>query len=175
MKRHAWIAIAFIAACGKGSGSGAAADRPKLTQMPPGADGLVIGASTEAQVAAKMPGAQVDKDQSLGGSGVVAYDDHPCEYLRADKATATLWKDAGGTLRLMRWQTHGPGLCDWAAKTTSAMNGDKACIGNRRMDPGETQWCVASSDGAVRVVIDCHVDHHGANSRGDELDVGVYE
>lgn len=163
-------------ACGKGSAGGSGTgDRAKLTQMPPGADGLAIGASTEAQVVAKLPGAEASKDESLGGSGVVAYNDHRCEYLRSDKATATLWKDAGGTLRLMRWQTHGPGLCDWATKTTAAMTGDKACNGNRRMDPGETQWCATSSDGALIVAIDCHVDHHGANSRGDELDIGVYE
>lgn len=135
----------------------------------------MIGASTEAQVIAKLPGAEVSKDQSLGGEGVVEYNDHKAEYLRTATTTATLWKDAGGTLRLMKLHMHGDGLCKWAAKTIAAMKGPTYCVGNRRMDPGEAESCVASSDGALRVVVDCHDDYHGSNSKGDELEVGVMD
>ena len=164
MKRLVWIAIA-IAACGK------AGERPKLTQMPPGAETLVIGASTEAQVAAKLPGAEISKDKSLGGGDmVVEYNDHKAEYMRSGKTTATLWKDSGGTLRLMRLVMYGDGLCDWATRTATAMNAG-GCAGNRKMDPGESQWCVASSDGASTVVVDCESRVEG----GNQLDLHVFD
>jgi hypothetical protein len=165
MKRY--LVIAALAACGKSSGSG---DRPKLTQMPPGADGLVIGASTEAQVTAKLAGAEISKDRSLGGDMIVEYNEHKAVVVRLEKTTATLWKDAGGTLRLMKLEMHADGLCDWATKTATAMNAG-GCGGNRKMDPGEHQWCVASSDGALEVVIDCHTGLQG----GNQLDIHVFD
>jgi hypothetical protein len=170
MKRY--LLIAMIAACGKGgSGGGSSNDLPKLTQMPPGAEGLVIGASTEAQVTAKFPGAEISKDKSFGGGDmVVEYNEHKAEVVRLAKTTATLWKDAGGTLRLMKLEMYGDGLCDWATKTATAMKAG-ACGGNRKMDPGEHQWCVASADGALKVVLDCETGLQG----GNQLDIHVFD
>ncbi len=166
MKRM--LVIAMLAACGKSGGGGV--DRPKLTQMPPGADGLVIGASTEAQVTAKFPGAEISKDKSLGGDMVAEYNEHKAEYVRLGKTTATLWKDTGGTLRLMKLRMYADGLCAWATKTATAMNAG-GCAGNRKMDPGEHQWCVASSDGALPLVLDCETGLQG----GDQLDIYVLD
>jgi hypothetical protein len=158
--RSSWIiAMTLCAGCGK-----AGSDAPRLTPalMPPAAAGLVLGKSTEAEVLAKLPGAKVKKDKSLGGTeGVVQFNDHPIERITTDAIGATLWADAAGTLRLQRLTAFGPGHCAWLKQTIGAVPGAETCRGtNRRAgDHGhEMFYCLATEDGAQRVWVDCSRD-----------------
>src|SRR5512141_1387045 len=90
------LVLVSASACGKGGGA------PVLTAklMPPGAEGLVLGTSVEADVLPKLPGAKIDKDKSLGGSGVVMFNEHAVEVVRSDAGEITLRPDDKGTPRV---------------------------------------------------------------------------
>jgi hypothetical protein len=173
------ISILVVAACGKsggGGGGGVAAPRIDAKHMPPGAEGLVVGASTEAQVAAKLPGATVDKDKSLGGSGIVQFNDHPVETMHTDTMTATLWSD-GDALRLMRLILRGAGRCDWVKQTIATLPDAAACRNTNRKpgdSGGEMLYCLATEDGARSLWVECARDQQMVGGgKTDELTLWI--
>lgn len=173
MKRGLLVSILFVVGC---SGNGGPGSAPRLTaaMMPPGAEGLSLGVSTEAQVTAKLAGATVAKDKSMGGSGVVKLNDKPAEMLDVGHTHAALTPDASGALRLSQLELHGAGLCDWVKKTIAPMPGSQNCRGNRVTGDrnGAMFYCAATEDGVHRVTIDCN---RNTGPNGDYLELWLFE
>jgi hypothetical protein len=174
MRTSLVVALALCASCGKGGGA------PVLTAklMPPGAEKLVLGTSVEADALAVLPGATIDKDKSLGGSGVVMFNDHAVEVLHSDAGEITLRPDDKGTPRLLRVVLQGPGRCDWVKQNIASLPGAETCHGtNRRSGDhgGEMLYCLQTEAGA-RVWVECiHRTGELAKTRGDELSLWLLD
>jgi hypothetical protein len=145
--------LVVLAACGK--------DLPAFTPelMPPSASPLMMGSSTEAEVMAKIASLpenerQVVKDKSLGGTQVVAFNDHPSIHIEHPAfGEAWLW-DMGGTPKLGKLTLEGEG-CAWVVANIAKLEGSTACPGNRKTGGSEKggYWC-ASLDGHT-IHIEC--------------------
>jgi hypothetical protein len=172
------LAIALVG-CSSSGGSGGGSGAPRMTAalMPPGTEGLVLGASTEADVKAKLPGAKIEKDKSLGGDMVVQFNEHPAETLSTEGLSMTLWRDAGGTLRLTRIHAFSAGRCAWLKQAIASVPGAATCRGSNRVsgDRGhEMFYCLATADGAHPVWVECSRDTPKVGGgTADELELWI--
>ena len=176
MKLSLVLAIALVG-CNGGGSAGSGAPRMTAALMPPGTEGLVLGASTEADVKAKLPGAKVEKDKSFGGDEVVRFNDHPSEVFSTEGLSLTLWPDAAGTLRLARIHAFSAGRCAWLKQAITPVAGADRCRGSNRVsgDRGhEMFYCLATADGAHPVWVDCSRDTPKVGGgTADELELWI--
>jgi hypothetical protein len=163
--RTLMAAVALAAsACGKGGGSGgggaSAGDlipmTPALTPPPLAARGLVMGVSTEADLKAKLPGAKVSKDTSLGGDMTVQWNDAPAISIDADKVKAYL---GGSPPVLMQLEVEADGVCDWVRDKILAKHPPTFCgPSNRKTEAKFLEACIATADGKHPIALNCDVD-----------------
>jgi hypothetical protein len=132
--------LVFLAACGS--------SRPAFDDklLAPAAKGLKVGVSTLDDVTTAFPGAKVEKDKSLGGEGIVQFNDQ--------KAVAVHAAGFDGYVvdgKLAHFEMLAPGACDWLISTMDGMKGSTDCPGNRKMGKsgGEAAYCASAGDRVV--------------------------
>ena len=140
--------------------------------LPPSLARLRFG-QTEAELAPKLAGARVSRDESFGGDRVVRLDEQAAvrfalelPALGADAndviaATLSLTADDAAVLRLRALDVSGHGVCAWSKRSFPPAS---ACEpkGNRKPGPEESFYC-ASVDGGT-LELRC-----SAGPQGDEL------
>ena len=150
-------ALAVLAAGCKSS------SRPKFTPelMPPSAKPLVLGTSTETDVLAKAPGAEVHKDKSLGGDQIVEFNQHKGVYIEGGGlgGSAYLWPGNDGTPRLGMLTVKAPEGCGWIKEHIAKLDGARNCPNNRKTGESgnEMYYCLDAPDGRV-VHVECTHD-----------------
>lgn len=137
---------------------------PKFTPalMPPSASPLVLGASTEADVIAKLGPAkpatpegrvrEIKKDKSLGGEGTVAFNDHPSVYIEEPGVGGFyLWSEGGGAPVLGQFEIKAPEGCAWLQEHVGKLDGARKCPGNRKtgVTAQSGYVCMQLDDGRV--------------------------
>jgi hypothetical protein len=150
------LALFAIAGCGKyGKGPPMTGD---LVPPPVARLGLVLGASTEEEVVAKIPGADVSRDQSLGGGVVVKLNDAPAVHATAGGLEAWL---TGTPPRLVRLSVQEDGVCDWVKAEIMSRDPPRSCRpSNRGTEARTLEACLATAGGAplaLRCELDCLV------------------
>ena len=143
--------------------TGCKSSRPKFTPelMPPSAKPLVLGTSTETDVLAKAPGAEVHKDKSLGGDQIVEFNDHKAVYIEGGGlgGSAYLWPGKDGTPRLGMLTMKAPEGCSWIKEHIAKLDGARNCPNNRKTGESgnEMYYCLDAPDGRV-VHVECTHD-----------------
>jgi hypothetical protein len=131
--------------------------------MPPGAEQIVLGTSTEADALAAYPGGKWHRDTSFGGEGAVELDGDPVEYLRSDKGEVYLRRDNASTPRVFRVMLKGPGRCDWVKQHIAPLPGSLGCNpADTKRKPGEDEmgrlfYCFHDTQ-QRRVWVECSFD-----------------
>jgi hypothetical protein len=148
--KHLVLAALVVTGC-KGS------SRPKLTAelLPPGAHGLMLGTSVEADVMAKTTSPEVQKDRSFGGEGVVMFNDHKLISISDATGTYELWTMGDGAPKLGRMSLRGDG-CAWVTDHIAKLDGSRECPGNRKtgMSGSVGYFCLTADNGHV-VHVEC--------------------
>lgn len=147
--RNMVLLVVVLAACG----SSRPAYDDKL--VAPAVKGLKVGVSTLDDVTKAFPDAKVEKDKSLGGEGVVSYNDH--------KAISVSATGFGGYIvdgKLYQFSMKAPGVCQWLVSNVGEMKGSSNCPGNRKVGTSKDRtmgtYCASAGD---RVVwIECSGD-----------------
>lgn len=135
------VLVLLLAAC---HGSSRPAFDDKL--VAPQVKGLRVGVSTLEDVTKAYPGAEVSKDASLGGQGVVEFNGQKAVAAHAAGFDAFVVDG-----KLAHFVTVAPGACDWLIQTMDGMKGSTNCPGNRKMGKsgGEAAYCASAGDRVV--------------------------
>jgi len=147
--RNMGLLVVVLAACGS--------SRPAYDDkvVAPAVKGLEVGVSTLDDVTKLFPDAKVTKDKSLGGEGVVSYNDH-----KAISVNATGFDGYVIDGKLAQFEMKAPGSCEWLVSTVGAMKGSTSCPGNRKMgaskDHTSGSYCASAGDKVIW--IDCRGD-----------------
>jgi hypothetical protein len=140
--RNMGLLVVMLAGCG----SSRPAYDDKLVS--PAVKGLKVGVATLDDVTKAFPDAKVEKDKSLGGEGVVEFNDHKAIAVHAPGFDSYV---VGG--KLAHFEMVAPGACDWLIKTMDGMKGSTACPGNRKMGKdragNEAAYCASAGDRVV--------------------------
>lgn len=143
MKRLAFLVVVVVAGC-KGSSPPAFTDALVAPQV----KGLKVGASTLDDVTKLYPQAEVKKDKSLGGDGIVQFNDQKAIYVHGSGFEAYVIDGKLGHFTMVA-----PGVCGWLIQTMDKMAGSTACPGNRKMgstkDQQNASYCASAGDRTV--------------------------
>jgi hypothetical protein len=123
----------------------------------PQANGLKVGTSTLDDVLKVYPQTEVKKDKSLGGDGIVAFNDEKGIYVHGGGFEGYV---IGG--KLTHFELAASGACSWLIQTMDSMKGSTDCPGNRKMGAvkggGGASYCASAGDRTVW--IDCGKGDH---------------
>jgi hypothetical protein len=156
--KHLLLVALVSIGCGKSS------SLPKLTPalMPPSASPLVLGASTEADLIAKLGPAkpatpegrerEISRDKQFGGEGQVQFNEHASIRINEPGVGEFyLWADGGRTPVLGRFDIKAPEGCAWLKDNVAKLDGARSCPGNRKTGvTGDNGYvCMQLDDGRV--------------------------
>jgi hypothetical protein len=152
---HQTCRLALIALAGCGSYGKGPPMTGDLVPPPVARLGLVMGASTEADVARMLPGAKVGRDRSLGGDMTVLLNDVPA--IHYDGGVVAAWL-IGTPARLVSLNVQEDGVCDWVATNVMSRHPPTFCgPSNRKTEARTLEACLASAGGAA-LALSCDLD-----------------
>lgn len=162
---------------------------PRITDahLPPLLAGLVPGTATVEDVRARFPELETDKDKSLGGGMVVAYNGHPAVALRlphkvkdgprarpdgVEEIRVYLVPDAAGvprvwSMRLVVDPRGGKTLSAWLHEGIGADPEATVCPGTNRTfgrvgkSPDAGVYCIGTPDGKAGIVVESRSTSQG--------------